>query len=488
MPTRFSVALIASDALAFAKARVHHSSPLGLFRTSVLSLLFILPSCVSVKENLQTKVTNVSEQDSRADHHREAIHTVNDDNTAELTESLLRRVDFGKIGYIDRSGNLAIKPSFYGAGDFAPNGLAPVDVDPATIKSPSLTRWGYINTKGDLTIPVQFNKAGEFGDNGLAIVQRNDNTYDFIDSHGRFKTFQHFQEVLARRGMHDALQPVAYSYRLSPARVNGKWGYIGTQGQWVISPRFDGADEFHAFGLAAIRLGDQWGYINLNGKIVIPPIYERFAGAFSRNGLASVYLGGKCGFINRLGAIVVPPRYLKCGDFGYRNIVWVSIDDERAALIDAKGHFVREPSSDEVNEGGFSANGLAAFAQDSGAKKLWGYIDALGNVVIRPQFLFAEEFTDNGLASVVNGESESGYINSRGVFVIPANLDVACEFAPDGLARVARNGRWGFINSSGKIVIWSRYLPVTDFSRSGYAQVSSNEGRPERINCWGLIE
>jgi hypothetical protein len=106
--------------------------------------------------------------------------------------------------------------------------------------------------------------------------------------------------------------------------------------------------------------------------------------------------------------------------------------------------------------------------------------------VVRPQFLFAGDFAGNGLARVTNSELKSGYINSKGAFVIPADLDCAYDFAPGGLARAMHDGKWGFIDASGKMVIQSHYVPVTDFSPSGYAQVSDAERHPLDGQCWGV--
>jgi hypothetical protein len=96
------------------KAR-RHLAWVGLLWLSSLGLLSTLASCGSPPEDSHT-------QDAK-------------DDPVPLDSDVLNAYDFGKIGFIDRSGTLAVKPAFYGAGDFAANGLAPVQLDPPSIKS-----------------------------------------------------------------------------------------------------------------------------------------------------------------------------------------------------------------------------------------------------------------------------------------------------------------------------------------------------------------
>jgi len=73
------------------------------------------------------------------------------------------------------------------------------------------------------------------------------------------------------------------------------------------------------------------------------------------------------------------------------------------------------------------SEGLAAVADDSG---LYGYIDKLGNVVIKPQFRLAGEFHE-GLAvvdlNVVGGRQ--AYINTKGEIVLDG-YGAAGPFSP----------------------------------------------------------
>jgi len=80
----------------------------------------------------------------------------------------------------------------------------------------------------------------------------------------------------------------------------------------------------------------------------------------------------------------------------------------------------------------------------------WGFIDARGNTVIRPQF-DNEGYFFNGLASVLVGRLY-GYINESGRIVIPARYRGAGDFHGQ-LAPVRVGRKWGYIDQKGRVVI-----------------------------------
>ena len=91
---------------------------------------------------------------------------------------------------------------------------------------------------------------------------------------------------------------------LQPKRVEGKYGYVDAAGEFVIPPRFDGADTFSE-GLALVLDSGRFGYIDTRGALAIPAVY-RHARAF-RDGLAPVRLDGSWQFIDRDGNPLAGP-------------------------------------------------------------------------------------------------------------------------------------------------------------------------------------
>lgn len=145
----------------------------------------------------------------------------------------------------------------------------------------------------------------------------------------------------------------------------------------------------------------------------------------------------------------------------------------------------------------------------------WGFIDTLGNPIIRPQFDLVEDFINS--AAIVNIGDKWGMINKKGKKVIPCRYD-GIEFlentqnkivrlyinAPkygmidtlgelrvtavydevgyfsEGRLSVKRNGLWGFVNRSGQNIIPCRFREVGDFSE-GMAKVKVGGN-------WGFID
>jgi|GEM_PF-3201593 len=93
------------------------------------------------------------------------------------------------------------------------------------------------------------------------------------------------------------------------------------------------------------------------------------------------------------------------------------------------------------------------------------------NILIDYQFDEAGMFYSPGLAKVKK-DGEYGFIDSRGEVVIDFQYDDACSFTGD-YASVKKNGLWGFINSNGKQVIDFQYEMGFSFTE-GAAPVMKN--------------
>ncbi|MCL2433868.1 MAG: WG repeat-containing protein [Clostridia bacterium] len=241
---------------------------------------------------------------------------------------------------------------------------------------------------------------------------------------------------------------------LLPARIDRKWGYVDKTGEVVIQPEFDKAYPFASNGLALVipdlnydKNGSyKHGYINTQGEMVIEPIFD-YADDFAENGLAAVsiydekekrFLGG---YINDKGEYAIQPR----GDWSVRS---------------------------------FSENGLARvdFYNVNGQGHRVCYINEKGEFVLSLMFdveFFLSPFS-NGLAEL-EIESKRGFINEKGVFVIPAQYDDARSFSEYGLAAVKLGDKWGFIDKTGEFVIEPQYNYVwSGFGSTGIAIVGDS--------------
>lgn len=160
----------------------------------------------------------------------------------------------GKWGFINKSGEIIIKPHYEEVLPFS-EGLAAVKEE---------NYWGYINTSGEIVIEPQFHEIPDSFSEGLVRIARFDkNVYEM-----------EFTGVMS---------------------VQSRFGYADREGSIVIEPQYRIADSFSQ-GLAAVsRNRDGYGYINMKGEVVIDFVFEE---AFSfLNNMAVVCYWGKWGMI-----------------------------------------------------------------------------------------------------------------------------------------------------------------------------------------------
>jgi hypothetical protein len=131
------------------------------------------------------------------------------------------------------------------------------------------------------------------------------------------------------------------------------------------------------------------------------------------------------------------------------------------------------------------------------ADELVGYTDRGGTTVIKPQFLFANNFSE-GLAEVLADGQLSSFIDRTGtrVFVTPSDYWQCGDFR-EGMARVgvgasATDLKWGYMDTTGQLVIPAQFDEAGDFSE-GLARVRikgplDNWGYKGPLDKWGYID
>ena len=286
------------------------------------------------------------------------------DGASLFSEGIARVFYKDRVGCIDTKGNLVIPIQYENMREFS-EGLAVVTVN---------DKLGYVNKKGEITIPPIFYTADSF-QNGFAIVCEDMFTAgSFINKEG--------QTVLTKR----IALTSAYSEGLINCKEDEKWGYMNISGEIVVKPAFAYAHPFYE-GRAAVEpvplkkkpKHDEhfYGFIDKNGEIVIPPIYQGADLKFSED-LCAVWKKG-FGYIDPAGNLAIPYQFNFCEHFS-----------EGMACI-------------RINEHG-----------------KYGYINKEGSVIIRPIFDSADSY-ENGLAAVYLGKefgkTLSGYINKNGDYV-----------------------------------------------------------------------
>ena len=70
-------------------------------------------------------------------------------------------------------------------------------------------------------------------------------------------------------------QKVVFSEGLAAVLIKGRWGYIGTKGEWVLPPRYESAFAFRD-GLAQVCINGEICIVDRTGKIV-SDVYRPFS-------------------------------------------------------------------------------------------------------------------------------------------------------------------------------------------------------------------
>jgi hypothetical protein len=308
----------------------------------------------------------------------------------------------GKWGFINRTGEVVIKPRFDGVIGFS-DGLAAATVD---------KKMRYIDKTGKEVLQAhEFESASAFqeGMAAVAVLKDGVKTWGFIDKEGKIAVKPKFSYVW---GFREGLAAVFVG-------IDG-WGYVNKSGNLVIPARFRDAGDFSE-GLARVNPGEDWGYIGKKGEFAIA---AKFAGAgdFS-GGLAPVQIGTKgWGYIDKTGKTVIPPQYGYADKFS-DGLARITVDVQMSGKVEVNGRPI-----------------LTVMGKD-------GYIDTTGKSVIDPQFQFAGAFSE-GLARVMI-DGKYGYIDKSGKVVVKPPFNRAAGDFSQGLAQVTIGDKSGYIDKTG---------------------------------------
>ncbi len=348
----------------------------------------------------------------------------------EVDRNRFRFMDHWRIGYMDRNGEVVIKPRFKHAADFE-NGYAIVwtiersfviDGDGRVVlESPHFDvvsysaelglfgakneqgLYGFVTLAGEIAIPFQFDLALEFSE-GRACV-RKERKWGLIDPEGklvldyRYAVIESFCEG---RAMAVAIRPLGTFDQWDNANYEYRRDFIDTSGRDVTPSQYGWALGFQE-GLAAVDDGGGCCYIDVSGKKVIAGPFRR-AESF-HEGLAAVNpIGSELyGFIDKDGKMVIEPQFLQVAHFssGLCGVIRPNADGEgrQIGCIDRLGDFAItfvEAELDEHFEYGaiFSPrfnphrHGLAWLR----TKTQQGYINRMGGWVFARPIPPVEEF------------------------------------------------------------------------------------------------
>jgi hypothetical protein len=193
---------------------------------------------------------------------------------------------------IDRDFNYIIEPGRYlYIGGFLHDSFT---VSSMPIEGDDFGFWGLVDINGTEIVPLsmELRMVVPFAPlfDGMTTVQSRDWKWGVIN-----RELEIIIPFISDRQVH-------FSEGLFRICIDGAFGYVDINNQWIIEPQFEDATSFSE-GFAAVKVGELWTYINRTGEIIMPPIITQRPPMFS-DGLAEVRIDGRTVTINTSGEIV----------------------------------------------------------------------------------------------------------------------------------------------------------------------------------------
>ncbi len=292
---------------------------------------------------------------------------------------------------------------------------------PGRFKAKKGDKWGIIDTKGEVLCPFVYD-----GFCGL---------HDFVFG-GRGK------EVVQ----------------------NGRHGYLDSAFKEVVPCKYDQVEVMEN-GKVKVRQGEHWGVAD--NTLLVPCQYEKiipFAPGFyivMRKDEWSIIKeqGGE-----KVGDFFYKSEYIHHLGFSEPTTIYskgiAKIREKPVLYIDTNAKIFRMKSvAGEYTEMGSFSEGLARVMDNQG---YWGFINNSGKEVIGIEYDWVGRFTEGRAAVCKNGKC--GYVNEKGVTVIPLLYTDAHDFR-NGVATVQdTNRKWGLVNNMGEFIFDCKYNRPVAFS------------------------
>lgn len=367
----------------------------------------------------------------------------------------------GKMGMIDRSGNLRL--------DLRYDTLEPFFDDKiiAASYTPWGSLWGVININGDTLVDFKYYRMAHFLDqtkcNSCSLRK-------YYDLPNKCLIATPFYKALKKSG----------------------WGVIDTTGKEKIPFRYQkikyfGNENGHFF---AVKHNNRWGLLNEKGKQVIPIIYDEVK--YLENDVKNLFLASfnhpQSGYVDSHGNVVVNAEYIDAYPY-HEGFARVQHRNGKWMYINSKGTVI---SNSEFQATRSFSEKLAAVKINN----LWGFIDTTGKMVIKPHFMSVGNFHEGKavaristkiyLGGLFGHKSRTGYIDRNGHFIIKPKFKTCRSFS-NNRAVVQKRNRYMVINEEGKPVTNKRFHSIAPFNSYNLAVIKGRKGREGLINRNGKI-
>ncbi|WP_131725318.1 WG repeat-containing protein [Chryseobacterium sp. Leaf180] len=357
-------------------------------------------------------------------------------------------------------------------------------------------KWGFIDKDSLVVIPFEYDFLNPF-ENGLAYAKNNGKEF-FITKNN-----------LKLEGDFEAIN--IFSEGLASAKKKQKWGFINTQGQFVISPQYDEVDYFRPSGLCAVQKNGKWGFINKKGMEVIAIIYpdvnqqmldtnvvvkkngkwavfdnqgkqlsdfvydkihrtditdfskdffKRDASTYFGNGAALVERDGKFEFINLKAQASFPNNKFDSASV---------FDTFKNAIVKRKGKYGMIKTNGEFKiplEYDFIQpcdTNYSSYSEYYNARKgnVYHILNKqLDEVGLSHQPIYSSYSTDKSFLIFKNLKNKFGKIDWQGNVLIPFEYDTMSELEGTSFLEISKEEKFGIIDEKGKIKIPIQYKGI----------------------------
>ena len=357
-------------------------------------------------------------------------------------------------------------------------------------------KWGFIDKDSLVVVPFEYDFLNPF-ENGLAYAKNNGKeffiTINNLKLEGDFEAINIFSEGLAS------------------AKKKQKWGFINTQGQFVISPQYDEVDYFRPSGLCAVQKNGKWGFINKKGMEVIAIIYpdvnqqmldtnvvvkkngkwavfdnqgkqlsdfvydkihrtditdfskdffKRDASTYFENGAALVERDGKFEFINLKAQPAFPNNKFDSASVfdTFKNAIVKR--NGKYGMIKTNGEF-KIPLEYDFIEPYDTHHGVYSEYYNARKGKIYHILNKeLKEVGLSYEPVYNNFTIDDPTLIFKNLKNKFGKIDWQGNVLIPFEYDTMSELEGTSFLEISKEEKFGIIDEKGKVKIPLRYKEI----------------------------